>query len=60
MTPTLTSDASWDLAPAWALTAVREKPPVTGNAWKSEPAMFASPSALSSWSASMSYRFRDA
>ncbi len=32
MTDTLTSDESWERAPAWALTAVRENPPVTGNA----------------------------
>ncbi len=54
MTPTLTSDEICERAPACPLTAVREKPPVTGKDWKSEPTRFAAPSALSSWSASMS------
>ncbi len=49
MTPTLTSDESCDAAPAWPFTAVREKPPVTGKAWKAAPARLAAPNALSSW-----------
>jgi hypothetical protein len=52
--------ASGVRAPAWWLTAVREKPPATGNPPKNPAATFDAPVATSSWLASMRSRVRRA
>ena len=49
-----TIDASGVRVPAASLTAVREKPPVTGKPPNSPDATFAMPRPTSSWFASMS------
>ena len=44
--------ASWLRAPGPRLTAVWDRPPPAGKAWKKPPARLAVPRARSSWSAS--------